>query len=146
MHKGIAPPHGFALSNFRSKRKVSIPFSWAKTSAAHAPEGPPPTTATLYFISNELELCGALIRPAPMKLLGVKAATIGADAKSTDTTFIFFIYYYTLRILQMETMRGFGVMMDFSSAISIEDWTGPTKPQIDRSFAPQLQLGTNLTS
>lgn len=34
---------------------VSIPFSWAKISAAHAPEGPPPTTATLYFMSSEVE-------------------------------------------------------------------------------------------
>jgi hypothetical protein len=100
---------------------VSIPFSWAKTSAAHAPEGPPPTTATLYFISKELELCGALIRPVPMKLLGVKAATIGTDAKSTDTTFIFLNLVYRLRILQMETMTQLRVMMDFARTISIED-------------------------
>lgn len=52
MQSGIAPPHGFALSIFRSKNTVSIFFSCAKISAAQAPDGPPPTTATLYFISN----------------------------------------------------------------------------------------------
>ena len=33
-------------------KKVSIDLSFANTSAAHAPEGPPPTTATLYFIEG----------------------------------------------------------------------------------------------
>ena len=50
MQSGIAPPHGLALSILRSNMTVSIPFSWAKISAAQAPAGPPPTTATLYFM------------------------------------------------------------------------------------------------
>ena len=45
-HNGIAPPQGLQLSIFRSMRKVSIP-SLANWSAALAPAGPPPTTATL---------------------------------------------------------------------------------------------------
>ena len=49
MQTGIAPPHGFALSIFLSKRTHSILGFLARASAAHAPEGPPPTTATLYF-------------------------------------------------------------------------------------------------
>ena len=49
MHTGIAPPHGFALSIFLSKRTHSMLGFLASASAAHAPEGPPPTTATLYF-------------------------------------------------------------------------------------------------
>mmetsp|Transcript_14600 Transcript_14600/g.42803 ORF Transcript_14600/g.42803 Transcript_14600/m.42803 type:complete len:228 (+) Transcript_14600:975-1658(+) len=55
MHSGMAPPHGLALSSLRSKRTVSIPFSCAKISAAQAPEGPPPTTATLYFMHRAEE-------------------------------------------------------------------------------------------
>ena len=55
MQRGMAPPHGLALSIFLSNRTVSMLFSWAKISAAHAPEGPPPTTATLYFMSKEEE-------------------------------------------------------------------------------------------
>jgi hypothetical protein len=31
---------------------VSIPFSWAKISVAQAPDGPPPITATLYFMDK----------------------------------------------------------------------------------------------
>ena len=49
MQTGIAPPHGFALSIFLSKRTHSMLGFLASASAAHAPEGPPPTTATLYF-------------------------------------------------------------------------------------------------
>ena len=49
MHTGMAPPHGFALSIFLSKRTHSIFGFLASASAAHAPDGPPPTTATLYF-------------------------------------------------------------------------------------------------
>mmetsp|Transcript_40127 Transcript_40127/g.96920 ORF Transcript_40127/g.96920 Transcript_40127/m.96920 type:complete len:215 (-) Transcript_40127:162-806(-) len=52
IQRGMAPPHGLALSIFRSNMTVSMPFSWAKISAAHAPEGPPPTTATLYRMSR----------------------------------------------------------------------------------------------
>mmetsp|Transcript_44723 Transcript_44723/g.87695 ORF Transcript_44723/g.87695 Transcript_44723/m.87695 type:complete len:208 (-) Transcript_44723:137-760(-) len=52
IHSGIAPPHGLALSSLRSNSTVSTFFSWAKISAAQAPEGPPPTTATRYFISR----------------------------------------------------------------------------------------------
>ena len=46
MQSGIAPPHGFALSNFLSKSQVFIP-ALASISAAHEPLGPPPITATL---------------------------------------------------------------------------------------------------
>jgi hypothetical protein len=45
MQRGIAPPQGFTLSNLRSIKNVSIP-AFASTSAAQAPAGPPPTTAT----------------------------------------------------------------------------------------------------
>ena len=45
IHRGIAPPHGLQLSILRSTRKVSQP-PLAKVSAAHAPAGPPPMTAT----------------------------------------------------------------------------------------------------
>ena len=56
----MAPPHGFALSILRSKNTVSIFCSCAKISAAQAPDGPPPTTATLYFISNTVDEVGTL--------------------------------------------------------------------------------------
>ena len=46
MHNGIAPPQGFALSNFLSKSQVLIP-ALASIYAAHEPLGPPPITATL---------------------------------------------------------------------------------------------------
>ena len=49
MQTGIAPPHGLALSIFLSKRTHSMLGFLARASAAHAPDGPPPTTATLYF-------------------------------------------------------------------------------------------------
>jgi hypothetical protein len=49
MQTGIAPPHGLALSIFLSKRVHSILGFLASASAAHDPEGPPPTTATLNF-------------------------------------------------------------------------------------------------
>ena len=42
----MAPPQGFALSNFLSKSQVFIP-DLASISAAHEPLGPPPITATL---------------------------------------------------------------------------------------------------
>lgn len=49
MHTGIAPPHGLQLSILRSNIIVSILGFCAKISAAHAPDGPPPTIATLYL-------------------------------------------------------------------------------------------------
>ena len=49
MHTGIAPPHGLQLSILRSNNTVSIFGFCANISAAHAPDGPPPTTATLYL-------------------------------------------------------------------------------------------------
>ena len=52
MHRGMAPPQGLALSNLRSMMYVSMFGSLAQTSAAHAPLGPPPITATRYFIST----------------------------------------------------------------------------------------------
>jgi hypothetical protein len=63
-----------ALSIFLSKRTVSIPFSCAKISAAHAPEGPPPTTATLYFIERAVEETGRWETGAGVKEEGLKAA------------------------------------------------------------------------
>jgi hypothetical protein len=56
IQSGIAPPHGFALSSLRSNRTVSIERSCAKISAAQAPDGPPPTTATLYFMQRAEEV------------------------------------------------------------------------------------------
>ena len=41
MHRGIAPPHGLALSILRSMMYVSM-FVWAQIPAAQAPDGPPP--------------------------------------------------------------------------------------------------------
>ena len=49
MQTGMAPPHGLALSIFLSKRMHSMFGFLARASAAQAPDGPPPTTATLYF-------------------------------------------------------------------------------------------------
>ena len=75
MHRGMAPPQGLALSILRSKRTVSTFFSLAKISAAHAPEGPPPTTATLYFMSRDVEEATLWDTPPPlMKEEGVKEA------------------------------------------------------------------------
>ena len=45
----MAPPHGLTLSSFLSKIIHSILGFWARISAAQEPDGPPPTTATLYF-------------------------------------------------------------------------------------------------
>lgn len=60
MQRGMAPPHGLALSSFRSNKTVSIPFSCAKISAAQAPAGPPPTTATLYFMDKAVDEVAAV--------------------------------------------------------------------------------------
>ena len=84
MQRGMAPPHGFALSIFLSNRTVSMLFSWAKISAAQAPEGPPPTTATLYLMSSDValdeEVAAAAVMwetpPPLMKEEGVKAAVV----------------------------------------------------------------------
>merc|ERR1719440_1570986 len=68
MQSGMAPPHGLQLSILRSKRVVSTLGALAKISAAHAPEGPPPMTATLIGRSSAMATldriwgCGA--RPA----------------------------------------------------------------------------------
>ena len=75
IQRGIAPPQGLALSIFLSKRTVSIPFSWAKISAAHAPDGPPPTTATLYFIERADDAAERWVTGVEdVKEEGVKAA------------------------------------------------------------------------
>ena len=80
MQSGMAPPHGLALSSLRSKRTVSIPFSWAKISAAQAPEGPPPTTATLYFMLRALSLAtlatGPLVKEEVVEKAEAVAATV----------------------------------------------------------------------
>ena len=83
IQSGMAPPQGFALSSFRSNRTVSILFSCAKISAAQAPDGPPPTTATLYFILSEEEV--ATLWPTvdrPVKAEGVKAVTETKPARA----------------------------------------------------------------
>lgn len=49
MHTGMAPPQGLALSIFLSNSTHSMLGFLARASAAQAPDGPPPTTATLYF-------------------------------------------------------------------------------------------------
>ena len=51
MQRGMAPPQGLQLSILRSIIIVLSDLSWAKISAAQAPAGPPPTTATVYFMS-----------------------------------------------------------------------------------------------
>mmetsp|Transcript_13886 Transcript_13886/g.35440 ORF Transcript_13886/g.35440 Transcript_13886/m.35440 type:complete len:202 (+) Transcript_13886:974-1579(+) len=51
MQSGIAPPQGLQLSIFRSISVTSMP-ACASVSAAHAPAGPPPTTATRSFAST----------------------------------------------------------------------------------------------
>ena len=87
MHSGIAPPHGFALSIFRSKNTVSMFFSCAKISAAQAPEGPPPTTAILYFISNMVDDDETFVGPVmglPTKLDDIVKAD--ADTTSEEST------------------------------------------------------------
>jgi hypothetical protein len=82
MHKGMAPPQGLALSNLRSNMTVSMFFSWAKISAAHAPAGPPPTTATLYFMLREEEdAIGDLVTGVTLvKDEGLKADTEAVTA------------------------------------------------------------------
>ena len=90
MQRGMAPPQGLALSILRSKRTVSIPFSWAKISAAQAPAGPPPTTATLYFIQRELEDVGTPATDFPAKEEAVKAEEEATSAERvTRVNFIF---------------------------------------------------------
>jgi hypothetical protein len=77
MQRGMAPPQGLALSSFRSNKTVSIPFSCAKISAAQAPDGPPPTTATLYFMQRaEEESVEGTERLFPSNEEGEKAATV----------------------------------------------------------------------
>mmetsp|Transcript_26302 Transcript_26302/g.36661 ORF Transcript_26302/g.36661 Transcript_26302/m.36661 type:complete len:205 (-) Transcript_26302:154-768(-) len=49
MQRGIAPPQGLTLSILRSKMKVSSSLSFANTSAAAAPDGPPPMTPIRYL-------------------------------------------------------------------------------------------------
>lgn len=44
IHRGMAPPQGFAASGLRSKMNVSMPPE-ARASAADDPAGPPPITA-----------------------------------------------------------------------------------------------------
>jgi hypothetical protein len=80
IQSGMAPPQGLALSILRSKKTVSIFFSCAKISAAQAPEGPPPTTATLYFISNIVVDVTPDTAGFPRKLEAVKADTVATQA------------------------------------------------------------------
>jgi hypothetical protein len=97
MQSGIAPPHGFALSIFRSKNTVSIFFSCAKISAAQAPDGPPPTTATLYFISNMVvdddeALVGNVIG-LPTKLDDIVKAEADTTSEEIAASENFMVYY-----------------------------------------------------
>ena len=94
MHSGIAPPHGFALSIFLSKNTVSIFFSWAKISAAQAPDGPPPTTATLYFISNMVD-DETLVMDRPTKLDDI----VKADADTAIEAITASEYFMVLVVL-----------------------------------------------
>jgi hypothetical protein len=48
---------GLALSILRSKRMHSMLGFLANASAAHAPEGPPPSTATLYLVPGAEWIC-----------------------------------------------------------------------------------------
>lgn len=94
MQSGIAPPHGFALSIFLSKNTVSIFFSWAKISAAQAPDGPPPTTATLYFISNMVD-DETLVMDRPTKLDDI----VKADADTAIEAITASEYFMVLVVL-----------------------------------------------
>ena len=94
MQSGIAPPHGFALSIFLSKNTVSIFFSWAKISAAQAPDGPPPTTATLYFISNIVD-DETLVMDRPTKLDDI----VKADADTAIEAITASEYFMVLVVL-----------------------------------------------
>jgi hypothetical protein len=90
MQRGIAPPHGLALSSLRSIIKVSTPFSCAKISAAHAPDGPPPTTATLYFMHNDEDEAGTLAIDFPTNVDAVNAdADATMSVKAATVNFIF---------------------------------------------------------
>ncbi|KAL1535098.1 ATP phosphoribosyltransferase [Salvia divinorum] len=53
MHRGMAPPQGFAASGLRSKMNVSMPPE-ARASAADDPAGPPPITAARSVAVMEL--------------------------------------------------------------------------------------------
>jgi hypothetical protein len=93
IQRGIAPPHGFALSILRSNITVSIPFSCAKISAAQAPEGPPPTTATLYFMDKEVSAAARCATGVVCtKDEGEKAAAVEANvAIVASVNFILFL-------------------------------------------------------
>merc|ERR1719230_664871 len=78
MHSGMAPPQGLQLSSLRSIIYVSIP-AFASVSAAHAPEGPPPTTATFSRLSPSNRLPAARARTArPRPLRRPPAAAVAA--------------------------------------------------------------------
>ena len=91
MQRGMAPPQGFALSIFLSKSTVSIPFSWAKISAAHAPDGPPPTTATLYFMERAEEDTGLWATGDEVK---EKAVAVDAMREIAAANFMVDVYYW----------------------------------------------------
>ena len=73
MQSGIAPPQGFALSNLRSNKKVSIP-AFASVSAAEEPAGPEPTTATR-IPKGILPIASNLARAHDRALTGVHGIT-----------------------------------------------------------------------
>ena len=97
IQSGIAPPHGFALSIFRSKNTVSIFFSCANISAAQAPDGPPPTTATLYFISNmvvdDVEALVDNVIGLPTKLDDIVKAEADTTSEEIAASENFMMYY-----------------------------------------------------
>mmetsp|Transcript_39320 Transcript_39320/g.90869 ORF Transcript_39320/g.90869 Transcript_39320/m.90869 type:complete len:215 (+) Transcript_39320:1023-1667(+) len=84
MQRGMAPPHGLQLSNFLSIKKVSIP-ALAKVSAAHAPPGPPPTTATRSLrpstgMRSLLNAARAVLLAAPARRAFLAEPTVKAVA------------------------------------------------------------------
>ena len=93
IHNGMAPPHGFALSILRSNITVSNPRSCAKISAAQAPEGPPPTTATLYLISmlepDETACCATDVVPWNDEVCVKALAPVTIVDRATMENFIF---------------------------------------------------------
>ncbi len=91
MHRGMAPPHGFALSILRSNSTVSTFFSFAKISAAHAPDGPPPTTATLYFMSREVEDDDDALWDTPPPLMNDDGAKDATDPTRMEETTSFMV-------------------------------------------------------
>mmetsp|Transcript_24514 Transcript_24514/g.77483 ORF Transcript_24514/g.77483 Transcript_24514/m.77483 type:complete len:221 (+) Transcript_24514:1072-1734(+) len=88
MQRGMAPPQGLQLSSLRSIMMVSMP-AWARVSAAHAPEGPPPMTATLRGRSSFLPAARTWREPRPcLGAAGAKDAWRALPAKAEPLSFM----------------------------------------------------------